>query len=453
MADYTHFSARASLAAIGVWMEHMKLWNVVEGHVHIRQKVIDHRPIDKLKDAFINILAGGHGTVEINTRLRHDEAVQQAFGRDGCADQSTVSDTLNACHQTEVEQMRQAQQVLLRASGRAYQHEYDKQCQILDVDLTGMPAGRGGEGVTKGYFSGQRGRRGRQLGRVLATVYDEVIVDRLYPGTKQLEQNLQELVLCAEDVLALEETKRAQTLIRVDGGGGRDADINWLLARGYDVIIKVKNWQRAKKLAQSVQAWYPDPKVPSREIGWVEQPHAYRRPTRQVAIRKQMPDGKWRYRVLVCSLSDELLFRLLHRAHPQSRQSRRTLYAVMRLYDLRGGGVETSIRGSKQGLGLTKRNKRRFCAQEMLVLLAQLAYNLLTWMQASLSHLEPRFRKFGKLRIIRDLFHIPGQVLVDAQGRVLNISLDGKHVLAASFARGIRRLLSANDMWPNWDEN
>ena len=35
--------------------------------------------------------------------------------------------------------------------------------------------------------------------------------------------------------------------------------------------------------------------------------------------------------------------------------------------------VETSIKDSKQGLGITKGNKRNFHAQEMLVLLAQLA--------------------------------------------------------------------------------
>jgi len=452
MKDYTPFSPRASLVAAGVWTARRKIWYVVEDHVHIRQKVIRYRPIDKLKDAFINMLAGGHGIVEVNTRLRHDEAVQCAFGRDGCAEQSVVSDTLNACGETQVEQMRQAQQVLLRIHGRAYRHNYDQQCQVLDIDLTGMPAGRQGEGVTKGYFSGHRGRRGRQLGRVLATLYDEVIVDRLYPGTKQLEQNLQELVLCAETVLDLGEAKRQQTLIRVDGGGGRDADINFLLARGYYVIAKVKNWQRARKLAQSVETWYPDPKVTNREIGWVEDPHAYSRPTRQVAIRKRMPDGKWRYRVLVFSLPDELLFGLLHRSQPQSRTSRRTLYAAMQAYDLRGGGVETSIRGSKQGLGITKRNKRRFSAQEMLVLLAQLAYNLITWMHASLSRIEPRFRTFGKLRIVRDLFHIPGQVRLDAQGRVLEITLNDKHVLAAPFAQSIQRLISADDMWPNWDE-
>jgi hypothetical protein len=48
-------------------------------------------------------------------------------------------------------------------------------------------------------------------------------------------------------------------------------------------------------------------------------------------------------------------------------------------YDQRGGGVETSVKGDKQGLGITKRNKKRFEAQQMLVQLASLAHNGLVW--------------------------------------------------------------------------
>jgi hypothetical protein len=86
------------------------------------------------------------------------------------------------------------------------------------------------------------------------------------------------------------------------------------------------------------------------------------------------------------------------------------------------------------------------------ILLAQLAYNLITWMHASLSRIEPRFRTFGKLRIVRDLFHIPGQVRLDAQGRVLEITFNDRHVLAAPFARGTQRLISTDDVSPTWDE-
>jgi hypothetical protein len=36
------------------------------------------------------------------------------------------------------------------------------------------------------------------------------------------------------------------------------------------------------------------------------------------------------------------------------------LAAYVTFYDQRGGGIETSFKGDKQGLGLTQRNKKRF---------------------------------------------------------------------------------------------
>jgi hypothetical protein len=77
--------------------------------------------------------------------------------------------------------------------------------QVLDADITGMPAGRPGEGVTKGYFPKQCNRRGRQLGRVLATRYEEIIIDRLYDGKRQLHRSLKELLTSTEEVLELIE--------------------------------------------------------------------------------------------------------------------------------------------------------------------------------------------------------------------------------------------------------
>jgi hypothetical protein len=124
--------------------------------------------------------------------------LQRAFGRDGCAEQSVISETLNASTGENVEQMREAMKIIYRTYGEGYRHNYEECWQVVDVDMTGMPAGRKGEGVTKGYFSGHRGRPGRQLGRVVATLYDEIVVERRYPGTVQLERSLQELVEAAE---------------------------------------------------------------------------------------------------------------------------------------------------------------------------------------------------------------------------------------------------------------
>lgn len=449
MNKYTHFSPRASLAIFGLYMRQMGIWELVREHVHITQKVIRHKPLDKLLDAFINILAGGHGLVEVNTRVRPDYSLQRAFGRDTCAEQSVISDTLNACTEETVGQMCRALQEIYRSHGQGYRHKYEKSWQVLDVDMSGIPAGRQGEGVTKGYFSGQKGRRGRQLGRVYATLYDEIVVEQLYPGKVQLERSLQALVVAGEEVLNLKESRRQRTIVRVDGGGGRDADINWLLNRSYFVIAKVKNWQRSVKLARSVVTWYPDPRTPGREVGWVTESHVYDRPTRQLAVRRRKKNGQWQYRVLVFNLTDQMLFWLADLPRPDTPKMTDILFAAIRAYDMRGGGVETSFKGSKQGLGLTKRNKRRFVAQEMLVLLAQLAYNLITWTRNRLADHTSQLRQFGVLRMVRDVFHIPGSITFNDEGHILQITLNQAHCLASSIKGALLPFLARDGMLLN----
>lgn len=429
MKKYTRFSAQASLGVIGIQMKKMGIWEEIEKEVEIDQKVIKHRPIDKLKDVLINILAGGHGIVEINRRVRSDMALQKAFGRKACAEQSTISETLNACTMENVEQLRQALKVVYQKHSQGYQHNYEEHVQVMDVDMTGLVAGQQAEEATKGYFAGVRNRRGRQLGRVLATNYAESVFEKLYPGTVQLDQNLQELVQGAEAVLDLDESRRKRTIIRIDGGGGKDADVNWLLKRGYWLLVKVKNWLRARKLAKTVETWFPDPKEPGREFGWVGTPHVYEGATRQVAIRSEK-EGKWHYRILVFNLTDEMLFDLAQATPPPTCSDAAIIQAALCAYDLRGGGVETANKGSKQGLGLNKRNKRLFAAQEMLTLLAQLAYNLIIWVRSLLALHNPNLAHYGMLRMVRDVFNIPGSLRFDQEGQIISVRLRTEHDLA-----------------------
>jgi hypothetical protein len=452
MNKYTGFSARASLALIGMRMRQMQIWETVEKQVQIKQKVRKYKPGEKLMSAFINILAGGQGVVEINTRVRPDRPLQRAFGGGGCAEQSVVSDTLNACTAQNVTQMRRALQEIYCRHSQGYSHDYEQYWQVLDVDLTGMPAGRQGEGVTKGYFVGHRGRRGRQLGRVTATLYQEIVLDKLYPGKIQLDRSLQELVEQAEKVLDLGPQKRQRTIIRVDAGGGRDADINWLLQRQYHILIKVKNWQRVRKLHQTVKLWYSDPKEPKREVGWVTSPHPYVRPTRQLAIRTRTKKGTWQLRVLAFTPDNPLLFWLSGQPMRKQPTDHQVMLAALYTYDLRGGAIETSIKGSKQGLGITKRNKRNFHAQEMLVLLAQLASNLIFWIRNRMAQHVPFWRNYGLLRLVRDAFHIPGFIELDAQGYILQITLSEAHGLALRYLKAISPALACNDLSLNLDK-
>src|SRR5260221_10588808 len=191
----------ASLAALGVKLRELKLFEPIAQQVQIAQKTIKDKPTDKLYDALISMLAGAHGLVEINTRLRADAALQRTFGRSRCAEQSVVQDTLNACTAENVDQMDQALDAIYRRHSQGYRHDYQASFQVLDVDMSGLPCGPKAAFATKGYFAKQRNRRGRQLGRVLATTYQEVVVDRLFDGKTQLTRALLPLMQAAEETL------------------------------------------------------------------------------------------------------------------------------------------------------------------------------------------------------------------------------------------------------------
>jgi hypothetical protein len=434
MEKYTGVSSHASLATVGLWMQRHQLWEAVEAQVKIKQKVLKHTPTEKLKDLFINLLAGGHGIVEINTRLRADPALQRAFGRGRCAEQSTVSDTLNACTRGNVQELRAALQTVYRQHGRGYRHDYAQRCQILDIDLSALLAGKQAEGATKGYFSGQINRRGRQVGRVLASLYDEIVSEQLAPGTVQLEKNLPDLIQLAETVLDLDDYRRTRTILRIDAGGGTEANINFWLNRGYRGITKLKSWQRTAKLVASVTTWTPAPELPQHEYGWVTQPYAFAQTTQQLAVRWPNPKkGGWQTGVLVFTLSDAEIFEAAQRPRPTPLTDADRCAAILAAYNRRGGAAETSFKNSKQGLGLHQRNKKRFQAQEMLLFLAQLAYNLIGWVQQALAPHSPTLARFGTRRMLRDAFQILGRLDFAPTGQLIAITLNQQHKLAAAF--------------------
>lgn len=428
MSAHDLYSPHASLILISDFVKALNVWPSIRQQVCIPQKTVAHAPHDKLLDVWLMMLTGGAGVVEANTRLRPDRALQ-----------SSLSRTLSACSAETVAQLRACLTATLRQHSRAYAHDYRTGRQLLDIDLTGLTAGPSAEGATKGYFARRPNLRGRQLGRVLASQYDEVLVEQLYEGKRQLEHGFQPLVAAAATVLELTESRRKCTILRVDGGGGDDANLNWALSQGYELLAKVHNWQRAYRLAASVRRWYTDPKRGPRQVGWVTNPMAYARPTRQLAVRYPNPKPKarspWHYCVLVTSLPDPDLFALCQRPLPARLSARASLLAALHAYDLREGGLETQNRADKQGLGLANRNKRAFAAQEMLVLLAQLAHNVVIWTRNQLAQDTPRYAAFGVKRIVRDVFHIDGCVRLSSTGHILKVTLNDHHPHAGAVQR------------------
>ncbi len=435
------FTGSATLAAIGIQMKDLKVFEPIEHTVQIAQKTIKDQPTDKLYDALISLLAGAHGLVEINMRVRADSALQRAFGRSRCAEQSVVQDTLNACTAENVEQMEQAMDAIYRQHSQGYRHDYQASFQILDVDMSGLPCGSKAAFATKGYFAKQRNRRGRQLGRVLASRYGEVVVDRLFDGKTQLTRALQPLVLAAEETLRLDEDKRRHTIVRVDAGGGSLGDVNWLLARGYLVHCKDYSGQQAKRLANSVVDWYVDPHQPERQFGWVtEAADAYVRPVTRIAVRCRKPDGKFAYGVLISALSAQHVLVLTGQPLSLLDDPAAVVLAYVIFYDQRGGGVETAFKGDKQGLGIGKRSKKRFEAQQMLLLLSSLAHNVIIWARGWLA--VPTLHRYGILRMVRDVLHISGFLVFDPAGQISQLVLNQAAPLAPALVHSLRSLLA-----------
>jgi hypothetical protein len=435
------FSPRVTLAVIGLSITSLKLLDPVKKKVVILQKSIHHTPAQKLTDAFVAILAGARGLNEINTRVRSDEALQRAFGRESCAEQSVVQETLDACTEFNVRQMQHACNDIFRRHSATYRHNYKERLQLLDVGMTGMPRGPNQEGSCKGYFGENNIRRGRQPGRVIGALYEEIVVDRLFTGDVQLTTALMPLVLAAEETLESHKKKRRRTVIRVDAGGGSMDNVNWCLGRGYHFHGKTFSSNRAEALAATVEQWFTDRQKPERQVGWitVDEPD-YVRQVRRLALRWRKKSGEWRYAVLLSTLTPHDVIKLLRQPADRVHDSRAVALAYAKLYDLRGG-VEVEIKESKQGLGINRRSKKKFAAQQMVMLLGTLAHNVLVWARRWLTPAAPRLAGYGALRLVRDLLGISGFVEFALDATATRIVLNKGAPQASYLAEAFRSLL------------
>lgn len=206
-------------------------------------------------------------------------------------------------------------------------------------------------------------------------------------------------------------------------------------------MAKEYSGRRVVRLAKTVTEWVQDPDWSERSFGWVtEEASDYVRPVKRIAVRCLRQDQTFAYGMLICSLSVEQVLTALGRPLAQATDPTAVLAAYVNFYDQRGGGIETSFKGDKQELGLTKRSKKRFEAQHMLVLLGSLVHNVVVWARRWLiCHAIPHY---GLLRMVRDVFHVSGLLRFDAFGSVVEIVLNQESGLAHSFICPLQSLLT-----------
>jgi len=224
---------------------------------------------------------------------------------------------------------------------------------------------------------------------------------------------LQASVWQLEQTLNLNWWHRPRTCIRIDAGFGTDANLNWLLKQGYQLVAKNQSGRRAGSWGQQVEHWTV--LVPERR--WVAlspKQIQFCRPTRTIAVRWLNRQGKLKHALYVVTDLTRPLVELAH------------------LYDLRGG-LEVDIREDKQGLLLSHRRKRHWYAQEVLALLNDLAHNFLIAFRHHILADTP-LAHFGLYRLVQDVLTVPGQATFNDQGFVTDLQLLKSHPYAQILA-------------------
>jgi hypothetical protein len=123
--------------------------------VQIPMKTRDFRPSDKLIQVFLSILADCEHLVEVNTKLKPEQQLAAVWPWPRFADQSTLSQTLDALTLMQIDPLRQATTSIWRAHSQTRRHNWHG-FLWLDFDLSGLSCGALAEASQKGYFSGEK---------------------------------------------------------------------------------------------------------------------------------------------------------------------------------------------------------------------------------------------------------------------------------------------------------
>lgn len=457
-------SNHVSLCALAPVIEDKKVFEPIYNNVMIPQKKLLYSPTDKLVFLTLGIMSGMQTVYDINQTVRVDQALLKAFGYKKCADQSVIQETLNATIQENIQQMESALKTIWDQNNLTVslleKAQKENKPLTIDIDLSGHIASKNAEQSKKGYFSSKKNAYGRQLARVLVPDTQEIIAESLYPGNTVSWDNavFKAMIAKMEHNLCIQtKSQRSSIRLRLDGGFGTDKNINHALWGGYQLLTKMRCSGRARKLSQSVTQWVDIPSDSEnnpRQAGWVTKPYRYSKKTKQLAIRKTTKKG-YTYSVLVVTdLNADLM-------------------TVVTDYDARGGTPENSFCQDSQGLSSRKRRKRSFLAQQMLMLLNQLAHNIIRWMQNWLVNAVEQFatepdassvespedtslvvktlKERGMKRFVRQLLSLRGKVIMKDQ-RICKVVFNPLYPLINRIITAFRALLKPYGIIVSSDE-
>jgi hypothetical protein len=420
LTEMPHETNFAPLGVLGYCLTRTEFLTPAWSQLALSLKTVDHAPPDKLLDIVVSVLAGCRAIVQVNTRLRPDVALARAWGRDRFAEQSVLSRTLEAFGDTEVHQLRHGIDALFRRESQVLHHDFARDWLWLDLDLTPLPISKHAEGSTKGKFA-QKNSYGRQLARVHAPQYHETLFSRIYPGKQQSSPTYGPMLDTLATSLRLRPEQRARTVLRSDAGFGSDDNVDRALNAHWQVLTKGKGGRRPRAYADQVAPAAWEDLGQDRWVAPASAPPTYVRPTQSLVLRWVTAKGEIKYATVVCSVLE------------WSRAE------VIAAYDDRGA-CETEIQADKGGLKLERRRKKHLAAQEALILLTDIAHNLLAWVPRWMFPGEP-LAEFGTTRLTEDVFCLPGRLFFDEK-RLVKVQLNQLHPHAEAVAAGLARLLA-----------
>ena len=290
-------TSRASLCALGEYLRRHCVFAPLGEQVTIPQKTVKHGPFEKILDGLLGLLCGAKTISQSNGTIRLDPAVQGAFGRTGCAEQSTIAAPCKPVPRRRSTDSAASRGITSSAMARPHTiGSPSAGCGSMWMSPR-CPLAPRPRAVSAPGWGATAARRAAKPSGSRRVPTAKASIETLLRGKETAVPALEAALLEVESHLGWTRERRAQIILRRDGGFGTTAVLNWLLSRAYQVVAKVSHSGRVRTLRQRIGPWQPT-SSPGREIAAVLHPHRFCRTTRQWVIRTPKEKGGYQYAVL-----------------------------------------------------------------------------------------------------------------------------------------------------------
>lgn len=385
-----------------------------EQHLQVPLKTCDYTPLQKLQTLICSLAVGCEWIADINHKLRPYPVVAELLGMSQFPDQSSISRFLHHLGVAQRLQLEVISEQLLHRFGLWHQLERVD----LDIDSTGlMVYGHTYEGMRKGYFPRQRGRRGYRL--TVASTHNaagpEMLALCFDPANVHPAGRLWDCLYQAADVLGSLERLG---VIRADASFGTGADIQELLELGLTFIVKGVSDKTALNFAANVApTQWESLDLFTRVCDLGPQPITNCRPPVRVVLVELMTTRYDRpsYSHLYTNLSAE-------------QADAETLYTR---YNGRQC-IEALMKSAKYGLAIDHLRTRSYQPIANFLHVAAMTFNLLSWFRHYVLA-QVDLHDLGLCDLTHKLMDIPAKCA--REHNQLCLSFPSRHPLASALSR------------------